>query len=155
MTASVIPINTVDTGILCLVALCRFHQLPVDAAQLTREFGDVLDCTTIQRAAKTLGLRCKLVTPAGKIDNAILPAIAKQRDGSYFVLARQQDEKILIHDLREPQPRVVSSEEFNALWSGELLLFTRRRNISESLQQQFDISWFIPALFIYKKLLTS
>jgi subfamily B ATP-binding cassette protein HlyB/CyaB len=152
MTASVTPINTADTGILCLVALCRFHQLPVDAAQLTREFGDVLDCTAIQRAAKTLGLRCTLVTPAEKIDNSILPAIAKHCDGSYFVLARQHDEKILIHDLREPQPRVVSHKEFTTLWSGELLLFTRRRNISESLQQQFDIRWFIPALLKYKKL---
>ena len=152
MIASAIATNTVDTGTLCLVALCRFHQLPVDATLLTREFGETLDCTAIQRAAKTLGLRCKLVTSAEKIDNVVLPAIAKHHNGSYFVLARQHDEKYLIHDLREAQPRVISSAELADLWSGELLIFTRRRNISKGLQQQFDIRWFIPALLKYKKM---
>ncbi|HSC74952.1 MAG TPA: type I secretion system permease/ATPase [Pseudomonadales bacterium] len=141
-----------DTGTLCLVALCRFHQLPVDAAQLSREFGESLDDTAIQRAAKTLGLRCRLVVPDKKIDNTMLPAIAKQRDGSYFVLARQHDNKFLIHDLREPQPRAMDGADFEQHWNGELLLFARRRTVTESLQQQFDIRWFIPALLKYKKL---
>ncbi|HQQ73635.1 MAG TPA: type I secretion system permease/ATPase [Pseudomonadales bacterium] len=145
-----------DTGTLCLVALCRFHQLPVDAAQLAREFGDALDDTVIQRAAKSLGLRCRHVMNGHAIDNTILPAIAKQQDGSYFILAKTDADKMLIHDLREAQPRIVSKDEFHALWSGELLLFTRRRNIADSLQhglqQQFDIRWFIPSLFKYKRL---
>jgi subfamily B ATP-binding cassette protein HlyB/CyaB len=141
--------TTIDTGILCLVALCRFHQLPVDAAQLAREFGDTLDDTGIQRAAKRLGLRVRLV---GTMHESPLPAIAKHRDGSYFILAQKKNDQYLIHDLREPQPRVLGEDELMAQTSGELILLTRRKNLTDSLQQQFDIRWFIPALLKYKKL---
>ncbi|MEJ2076194.1 MAG: type I secretion system permease/ATPase, partial [Reinekea sp.] len=92
----------------------------------------------------------------------ILPAIAKARDGSYFILARLGESTdtsgasttrtYLIHDLRDAAPRSVSQEEFDALWSGELILVTRRQGLGESLQQKFDISWFIPSLVKYRKI---
>lgn len=151
MSVPAIVTTTGDTGVLCLVALCRFHQIAVDAAQLAREFGAALDDTGIQRAARALGLRCRHVHTA-LTDHLPLPAIAKHQDGSYFVLARQQHDKILLHDLRETQPRVISKTEFIDSWSGELLLFTRRRQFRDSFQQQFDIRWFIPALHKYRKL---
>lgn len=52
-------IAAIDTGLLCLAAICRFHQLPVEPAQLAREYGAAFDTVTLQRAAKALGLRCK------------------------------------------------------------------------------------------------
>ncbi|MDP9130812.1 MAG: type I secretion system permease/ATPase, partial [Candidatus Binatota bacterium] len=58
----------------------------------------------------------------------------------------------LIHDLRESAPRSVSQAEFTTLWSGELILVARRHGLGESLQQKFDISWFIPSLVKYRKL---
>lgn len=51
----------IDTGLLCLAAICRFHQLPVQPRQLVHEYGDAFDAVAIQRAAKALGLRCKRV----------------------------------------------------------------------------------------------
>jgi subfamily B ATP-binding cassette protein HlyB/CyaB len=146
-----------DTGLLCLVAISRFHQLPVEPAQIERAFGGrghPFEDVDLQRAAKALGLKTSLYSLARResIDNAILPAIAKHIDGSYFILARVDADKYLIHDLREPQPRVVTAEAFAALSSGALLLLTRRRNAIESLQQQFDIRWFIPSLLKYRKL---
>jgi hypothetical protein len=53
------PVSAIDTGLLCLAAICRFHQLPVEPAQLAREYGASFDAVTLQRAAKALGLRCK------------------------------------------------------------------------------------------------
>src|SRR5690606_29149867 len=38
------------------------------------------------------------------------------------------------------------------IWSGELIVLTRRHGLSESLQQKFDITWFIPSLVKYRKL---
>lgn len=58
----------------------------------------------------------------------------------------------LIHDLREEAPRSISLEELDRIWTGELIAVTRRQNLGESLQQHFDISWFIPSLVKYRKL---
>jgi subfamily B ATP-binding cassette protein HlyB/CyaB len=159
------PVSAIDTGLLCLAAICRFHQLPVEPAQLAREYGASFDAVTLQRAAKALGLRCKPTgvlraapnSPPPKqgahtLNNTVLPAITQKKDGSYCILARIENNQYLIHDLREPQPLLLSAEDYAQQFKEAVLLFTRRRNFTESLQQQFDIRWFIPALLKYKKL---
>jgi len=184
-----------DTGLNTLVAIARFHQLPAEPEQLAHEYGqpgiDFGD-TEILRAAKALTLKAKQLRPAlSEIKSAMLPAVAKAKDGSYFILARlsehqdepeqadsessEQDDSVvasqpeqpkkekpkfnvgdingvLVQDLRDDAPKALSVEEFEALWSGELIALTRRQGLGESLQQVFDISWFIPSLVKYRKL---
>lgn len=158
-----------DTGLRSLVAIARFHQLPADADQLAHQFaksGEVFSDTEILLAAKALTLKAKLIKlGTEKLAKAVLPAIAKDRDGRYFVIARysentSKDEAqaaspaVLIHDLSEPSPRTISLDELQEMWAGELIALTRRQNLSESLQQQFGVSWFIPSLVKYRKLFT-
>lgn len=150
-----------DTGLQCLVALAGFHQLPADAAQISHQFaipGQPLGNTEILRAAKALTFKAKLFTfSLTKLIGSSLPAIAKTKDGDYIILARIAEEdgvptKVLVQDLREQTPKTLSAEEFNSLWSGEVIFLSRRLGIRESLQQKFDISWFIPSLIKYRKL---
>lgn len=160
-----------DTGLQSLVAIARFHQLPAEPGQLVHQFGlpgQNFTDTELLLAAKALTLKAKLMSPpVAKLSNSMLPAIAKKSDGTYFVLARLSAatpeegsgespktafQGALIHDLRESAPRAVSFEEFQQMWSGELVILTRRHSLSESLQQKFDISWFIPSLVKYRKL---
>ncbi len=155
-----------DTGLHSLVAIARFHQLPAEPEQLAHQFaepGKPFSDTQLLSAAKALTLRAKRLSPSlDQIKSDTLPAIAKAQDGSYFILARLGEgsaadgesttHTYLIHDLREQAPRSISQEEFQALWSGELILVTRRQGLGESLQQKFDISWFIPSLVKYRKL---
>ncbi len=150
-----------DTGLQCLIALAGLHQLPADAAQISHQFaipGQVFGNTEILRAAKALTFKAKLFTfPLAKLIGSSLPAIAKTKDGDYIILARIAEEdgvptKVLVQDLREQTPKTLSADEFNALWSGEVIFLSRRLGIRESLQQKFDISWFIPSLIKYRKL---
>lgn len=155
-----------DTGLQSLTAIARFHQLPAEPEQLAHQFaepGKLFSDTQLLSAAKALTLKAKCVSPGfSQIKNEVLPAIAKALDGTYFILARVGENTdatepnatrtFLIHDLREAAPRSVSQAEFAALWSGELILVTRRQGLGESLQQKFDISWFIPSLIKYRKL---
>jgi subfamily B ATP-binding cassette protein HlyB/CyaB len=155
-----------DTGLQSLVALARFHQLAAEPEQLAHQFAEPGKCfsdTQILLAAKALTLRVKRLSPRlSQLNNDRLPAIAKANDGTYFILARlgesaDADESnaartFLIHDLRESAPRSISQEDFESIWSGELILVTRRQGLGESLQQKFDISWFIPSLVKYRKL---
>ena len=125
------PSAAVDTGLACLVMLARFHQIAVDPEQLAHQFkasAEAFGPTQILLAAKHLGLQAKPVkTSIDRLDRTPLPAMAVDRDGGYFILARFEGDKALIHDPRAERPEVVSRDELLARWSGELILFTSRR----------------------------
>ena len=97
----------------------------------------------------------------------MLPAIAKHHDGCYFIIARIADSQsvptssageqtpqpmVLIQDMRDQGPRTVSIEDLQSRWSGEIIALTRRQGFGQSLQEKFDISWFIPSLVKYRKM---
>jgi subfamily B ATP-binding cassette protein HlyB/CyaB len=145
-----------DTGLICLLILARFYDLPADGSQLRHQFaqsGRPLSDTELLRAAKHLGLKAGLLkTQWSKLPGTPLPAIAKRTDGRYAVLAKIEAEKVLIQDPAEARPLILSREQFESAWTGELLLFTKRANLR--LQDlKFDFTWFIPAIVKYRKLL--
>lgn len=145
-----------DTGLICLLILARFYDLPADGAQLRHQFaqsGQPLSNTELLRAAKHLGLKAGLLkTQWSKLPGTPLPAVAKRTDGRYVVLAKIDGDKALIQDPAEARPLILSREQFESAWTGELLLFTKRANLR--LQDlKFDFTWFIPAIVKYRKLL--
>lgn len=167
-----------DTGLNCLVALARYHQISAEPGQLTHEFakpGEQFSEQEILLASKHLSLKSKsLNIQRATIKNSMLPAIAQSKDGHYFILAKISDAEqspvqdlagaesndgsekkepnYLIHDLREQSPKVISTTDFDGLWSGLIIILTRRHSLAESIQKRFDVSWFIPSLIKYKRL---
>jgi hypothetical protein len=118
-------------------------------ANRARRFG----VPQILLAAKRLGLKAKQVaTDAARLAQTPLPALAIEKDGSFVILARVDEQKVLIQDPRVERPQVLSLAEFEARWSGELILFTSRASLAGELAK-FDFSWFIPAVVKYRKLL--
>ena len=145
-----------DTGLICLLILARFYDLPADGSQLRHQFaqsGQVLSDTDLLRAARHLGLKAGVLTANwNKLGGIPLPALAKRTDGRYVVLAKIEGDKALIQDPVEARPLVLSREQFESVWSGQLLLFTKRANLR--LQDlKFDFTWFIPAIVKYRKFL--
>jgi len=172
-----------DTGLHSLVAIARLYQLPAEPDQLTHEFcepGSSFSDTHILQAAKALTLKAKILSlSTHTLKSGVLPAIAKHKDGSYFIIARlaektpdtnlQEEDNLasknksknasqqeyagaLIHDLREEAPRSISLTELDEIWSGDIIALVRRQSLGDSLQKHFDISWFIPSLIKYRKL---
>jgi subfamily B ATP-binding cassette protein HlyB/CyaB len=70
----------------------RFHQLPAEPEQIAHQFGkpdQPFSDNELLRAAKALTLKTKRLKPAmADLDNSVLPAIAKLKDGSYVILVR-------------------------------------------------------------------
>ena len=151
--ASVPPVVT-DTGLICLLILARFHDLPADGAQLRHQFsqsGHVFSDTELLRAAKHVGLKAGLLkTSWDKLVGTPLPAMAKRTDGRYLVLAKVEAEKVLIQDPTDARPIVQTREQFEALWTGELVLCTKRATLRPQ-DLRFDFTWFIPAIVKYRK----
>jgi len=145
-----------DTGLICLLIMARFYDLPADGSQLRHQFaqsGQPLSDTDLLRAAKHLGLKTGVLTANwNKLAGIPLPALAKRTDGRYVVLAKLEGEKALIQDPTEARPLVLSREQFESAWNGQLLLFTKRANLRPQ-DLKFDFTWFIPAIVKYRKFL--
>jgi subfamily B ATP-binding cassette protein HlyB/CyaB len=148
--------GAVDTGLLGLAMLARFHGVAADPDQLAHDFGEPgrpFDTAQILLAAKRLGLKAKAVrTDLARLEKTPLPALGVDLDGRYFVLARADAEQVLIQYPGGERSRIVPLCDFSARWSGQLILFTSRASIAGELAK-FDFTWFIPAVVKYRKLL--
>ncbi|MEK7870075.1 MAG: cysteine peptidase family C39 domain-containing protein, partial [Nitrospirota bacterium] len=88
-----------DTGLICLLILARYYDLPADGSQLRHQFaesGRALSDTELLRAAKHLGLKAgTLNTSWNTLAGTPFPAMAKRTDGRYVVLAKIDGDKAL------------------------------------------------------------
>ena len=145
-----------DTGLTCLVMLARLHGVAADPDQLAHEYhtgGKPFSKTEILLAAKKLGLQAKVVkTNLARLDKTPLPAMAIDKQGQFFVLAKVSEEHALIHDPAAGRPQTLSLAELELRWNGELILFTSRASLASEMGK-FDFTWFIPAVVKYRKLL--
>ncbi|MGB7932655.1 MAG: type I secretion system permease/ATPase [Gammaproteobacteria bacterium] len=146
----------VDSGLSCLVMMARFYGLPADPAQLEHEFvhsGEVFGVSGILRAARKLGLKARATNiHSDKLSTTPLPAIAHLKNGNLVVLARVDEQRVLVQDPREGRPILMPHEAFEMAWSGQLILFTKCTNLRTD-DRKFDFTWFIPAIVKYRKLL--
>ncbi|OQW37827.1 MAG: peptidase C39 [Nitrospira sp. SG-bin1] len=146
--------SLVDSGLICFLIISRFHDLPADGSQLRHRFarsGEVFSHNELLHAAKHVGLKAGLVkTRWDKLAGMPMPAMATRTDGRYVVLAKVEEEKVLIQDPVEARPIVLSREQYEATWTGELLLFTKRAPVRVQ-DLKFDFTWFIPAIVKYRQ----
>jgi subfamily B ATP-binding cassette protein HlyB/CyaB len=144
----------VDLPLSGLVLLAQFHGVAADAEQLRHESGrgtEPFDETALVLAARKLNLKAKVIRqPADRMDRVALPAMALRDDGTAFIVAKVDGEKLLVHDLERPS--VWSFEEFSARYDGRLLTVASRASLVAELAK-FDFSWFVPALVKYRKLI--
>jgi subfamily B ATP-binding cassette protein HlyB/CyaB len=150
------PSAALDTGLACLAMLARFHNVAVSPEQLTHEYvaeGQLFGKAEILLASRQLDLKAKAIrTTFERLGQTPLPAIACASDGGFFIIARMDQEKILIHDPRSQRPEMISAEQLQARWGGELILIRSQSSLAGELSK-FDFTWFIPAIVKYRKLL--
>lgn len=142
-----------DSGFACLLMLALFHEVVADEAKLRHQFGqDPMDTTKLLQAAMSVDLSAKLVRQdVTRLDKAALPAIAPLKDGRFMVVARFQEGRLLVQHPGEP-PAVLTTEELESIWTGELILITSKATYQGDTAR-FDFTWFIPAVVKYRKLL--
>jgi subfamily B ATP-binding cassette protein HlyB/CyaB len=162
----------IDTGLRCLMILAGFHGIAADEDALRHGFGNgaAFDDQAILLAARSLGLSGKSVTQkVERLHLASLPAVARDKDGRYFILAKvdgardqaaaevrapreqgSQTTRVLIQRPGEP-PQVWALPTFLDAWSGQLMLFTSKATFARDTSR-FDFSWFIPAVIKYRRL---
>ena len=86
-----------------------------------------------------------------------LPALANGPSG-WFIIARVAGDEVLIQppvpNLAAGQPGAarIARSALADLWSGELLLVTTRESLG-AVSRAFDVSWFIPQIVKYRRLI--
>ena len=148
-----------DTGLATLALVLRIKGRPVDVPRLRHEFGHAdrpINDVELLRAARQLGLKARKTSSSwARLRTIPLPAIAVLRDGRYCVLAavRQQagQEAVLVGDRLDAPPRSQPRADFEADWTGHLILVTTRADLVGA-DRRFDLSWFVPAIVKYRRL---
>ncbi|HLN09268.1 MAG TPA: type I secretion system permease/ATPase [Xanthobacteraceae bacterium] len=142
-----------DPGLTVLVMLLRFHGVSPDPVQIHHRFGPRIGVPEMLRCAKELGLKARARTSSWlRLARTPLPCIAVMRDGGFLLLAKAGDDKVLVQDPLQPRPALLTRAEFEAGWSGDLVLMTRRASLTD-LSHRFDITWFAGAISKYRRIL--
>ncbi|MEH2559707.1 subfamily B ATP-binding cassette protein HlyB/CyaB [Bradyrhizobium algeriense] len=154
MSAETNSTRRVDSGLEALVTLLHFQGVAADRQQIRHRFGtDKIGASEILRCAKALGLKARACrTDWSRLARMPLPAIASLRDGGFMVVAKADDEKVLVQSPTESRPTLMTKAELLAIWDGGLILMTRRAGLSD-VTRRFDITWFLGAIHKYRHLL--
>ena len=148
--------KSIDSGLACLVMLSRFHNVAVSPEQLLHTHatpGEKFSSLTILRVFSQLGLKAKHRNiNLNRLQHTPLPAIAVDNLGEYFIIARVEDQRVLVQDPHVPAPQTLTFDELAARWSGELILVRSDAQLPHGLSR-FDLTWFIPAVVKYRRLL--
>ena len=139
-------LNASDPGISVLVALLHFHGIGADAEQLRHQFGtNAIGVPEILRCARDLGLKARAYRSKwDRLATTPLPGIAVLRDGSFLLLGKAGEDKVIVQFPAESRPRMMTQAELEAIWDGELILMTRPQ--AELLQSTHRIRHFLPTV---------
>jgi len=144
-----------DSGLICLAMLARFQGIAVDPEQLKHSFsptGSPFQTSQILLAARQLGLKAKCIKSHWqRLPSTPLPAIAISRTGEFFILAKIDDDQVLVQSPSSRTAKMLSRSEFENCWNEQLILMARRKGFLHKASA-FNLHWFIPALYKYRRL---
>jgi subfamily B ATP-binding cassette protein HlyB/CyaB len=143
--------DTADPGLSALVMLLQFQGVAADPAQIRHRLGGVaVGVPEMLRCSKELGLKSRaFMTNWKRLAKTPMPALAVLRDGSFLVLGKVGDDKILVQSPLAARPSVMKREELEKVWDGQLVLVTRRVGLTD-LARRFDVTWFLGAIHKYR-----
>src|SRR5271168_609627 len=141
-----------DTGAAALAFILQLVGIPADAEKIRHELGTAaaLGEADLLRAARKLPVKARAVSSGwDRLARTPFPALAQLSDGSWLVLGRVGDDKVLVQSPLSPRPDVMDRASFEARWSGRLVLLSRRAALGD-LSRRFGISWFVSAVAKYR-----
>lgn len=154
-----------DTGLTCLVMLLKFLGKAAEPEQIRHQRGkgnDPFDVQDILLACKQVEVKARAVqVDWKKLIKMPLPAIGRDKQGQFFIIAKisegdnndgSEGEKVLVQSPLSQKPQILTCQEFLELWSGDVILMTTRAMLAGAARK-FDVTWFIPAIVKYRKVL--
>jgi ATP-binding cassette, subfamily B, bacterial HlyB/CyaB len=145
-----------ETGAAALAFILQMLGVPADANAIRHAHGSSapLDEVDLLRAARKYPVKARAAgSDWDRLARMPLPALARLADGTWLVLGRVGDDKVLVQNPFAASPELLGRTVFEAVWSGRLLLLTRRAKLGD-LSRRFGLSWFASAVAKYRRPLT-
>ncbi|MDB5595128.1 MAG: hypothetical protein JWM36_2089, partial [Hyphomicrobiales bacterium] len=112
-------------------------------------FATADDLIRIARGEKLKSRRGR--STIGRLAHLPLPVIAAARDGTFFVIARANEGRVLVALAGQP-PAEWALSELDAHWSGEVIFLTKRELLGGDVLQ-FGLRWFLPVVHRFRSIL--
>jgi ATP-binding cassette, subfamily B, bacterial HlyB/CyaB len=147
--------HSVDDGSWALGFVLQVLGVAADPAQICHAAATSrrLSESQLLRAARAFPVRVRAVSSSpGRLPRTPLPAIAVLNNGEHVVVGQATPDRVLFQGQGGERPKVVSMAEFQALWSGRLILLSKRGAISDP-HRRFDLTWFLGAVKKYRRTL--
>ena len=140
-----------DAALECLAAILRLNGVAADNQALAGLLGSREPAVEdVVRCVRQHGLKARSVqTNTGRLARTPLPAVAWDHDGGLRLILKIADDKVLVQSGYPGRPEVISRAELDKVWSGRLVLVTKRAALSD-LRRHFDIGWFVGAMHKYR-----
>lgn len=144
----------IDSGPAALATLLAMHRIATDPAQLRHAIGHhrQLNATDIIRLVKQQDGAKARSRHAEWADLARLPLpVLANGAGGWFLIGRVAGNDALVQQPGNDIAKMNRSE-LDEIWSGEVVLVTTREDVGSSTRA-FDVSWFIPQIVKYRRLI--
>ncbi|WP_156377387.1 MULTISPECIES: type I secretion system permease/ATPase [unclassified Sphingopyxis] len=146
-----------DSGLVAFAALLAMQRIAVEPAQLRHSLGhhEAITAGDLLRLAKRQeDVRAKAIhSTFDKLARQPLPALANGPAG-WFIIGRVLGDEALVQLASAPPGQIskLKRSQLDEIWSGEVVLITTRESVSTATSR-FDVSWFIPQLVKYRRLI--
>lgn len=141
------------SGLQCLAAVAQYYQRPCEAEQLSHAAGISSQAVTPAQlilAARVVNLIAKPASLSwSDLPRQRFPILAELKDGNYFILARRENDKLVVIDPARGQ-LVLDQALFEQVVSGRFLLVKPRLRLGEE-PRVFGLRWFVPVVLKYRK----
>lgn len=146
----------IDTGLACFAIMASYYEKPISLDQIRHKYdrqNSRFEEYELLQLAKEFSFKARFIdTCWDRLDKLSLPAIAQDKNKSYFVIGKVVDGQVLVQDpVAGNRPQVWNKDELLSRWNGRLLMMTCREFINGK-NRKFDFSWFIPSVVKYRKL---
>ncbi|BAM90835.1 toxin secretion ABC transporter [Bradyrhizobium oligotrophicum S58] len=144
-----------DQGAWALALSLHLLGIVADPGRIQHEAGrsDALSTDDLLRAAARFPVKARLVkSKAARLKTTPTPTLAVLEDGGFAVIGKVTDSGVLIQAMADAGPRLLTFSEFEAIWSGQLILIAKRAELSDTARR-FNFSWFVAAIGRYRRIL--
>jgi len=141
-----------DTGAAGLAFVLNLLGVPADAEKIRHALGSAAHFgeADLLRAARAYPVKARAIDSRwDRLARISFPALAHLSDGTWLVLGRVGDDKVMAQSPLSARPEILTRADFEARWGGRLVLLTRRAPLGD-LSRRFGISWFATAVAKYR-----
>ncbi|MCT4697509.1 peptidase domain-containing ABC transporter [Candidatus Cardinium sp. TP] len=82
-----------------------------------------------------------------KLTTQFLPLAFLSTDGTYYVLAKIDEDQVLVQHPFKPRPDMWSQEQLSSCWTRKVIILSNK-------VLKFSLSWFVPAFWQYRHILS-